>query len=62
VYTYTYARIWVCELIIVYYCMCLHGYVIMCVYLIKCMPIFIMWVFGYYCGCYMVDVWVSAYA
>ena len=36
----------------------MHGNVIMYVYLIKSMPIFIMWVFGYYCGYYMMGACV----
>ena len=31
---------------------------IMHVYLIKCMLMFIMWVFGYYCGYHMMDACV----
>jgi len=39
----------------------MHGCELINVYLIKCMFIFIMWVFGYYCGYYMMDVHVYVF-
>jgi len=39
----------------------MHGYVIMYVYVIKCMFIFIMCVFGYYCGYYIMDMHVYVF-